>query len=230
MRRRLSLLPLLLLLGPGCASHPGDPAQLELVRRTAPEEVPPPRLWRARLRGSVEGEAPLELWLPLPAAEAGQVVESLVVEVGPQGEYDLLEPEGGERVLHVSGPPPRLSAGWRATVTQRLAPAGSLPAHLRELPHDDPAAWVAAAKSRGLEARLVQGLVPLDDDAAPGPTVSPTVTRTWAELREGERWRAVEQGRLLSAPPGLRLGDTSPRAAVGGAAATPKVTADLTGD
>lgn len=228
--RRLVWLASLLLVA--CAADPVDPGSLELVHRVAPEEPPPPRLLRARLRGSVEGSAPLELWLPLPAEGPGQVVDSLVVEVGPAVAYDLVGPEGGDRVLHVSGPPPRLTAGWRATVTQPLAATAPLPASLQALAGADHAAWVEAARARGAEARLARGLVPIDDEGTPGATAGATATRDWAEVRQDETWRAVDPaaGRLLTAPPGLRLGSDRPRAAVGGAEAAPAITAELTGE
>ena len=118
-RAALIVVPLLA----ACAGHGTDPDQLEVVQVRAEAEPAPPRAWRAALKAAVEGEAPLEMWLPLPAEADDQQVHSLVVEVGPPGVYALEELQRGQRVLHVSGPPPRLTAGWRAGILQPAPPA-----------------------------------------------------------------------------------------------------------
>lgn len=142
---------LLLTLLAACAAHPADPDALELVQARAQDEPAAARVWRARLRGELEGQGPLELWLPLPARGEGQEVDSLVVEVGPPGTYEVLG-EGQARELHVSGPPPRLSAGWRARVSRQaaLAPATAAPA-------SSAVSWSLVAGSEGQGARLVEG-------------------------------------------------------------------------
>lgn len=133
--RRMALIPALLalpaLLLAACASHGSDPDQLDVVRVQASQEPAQPRAWRAALKAAIEGDAELELWLPLPAEADDQSVQSLVVEVGPPGVYALEEPKSGQRLLHVTGPPPRLSASWRAGVLQPsplpAPPSGAAP-------------------------------------------------------------------------------------------------------
>jgi hypothetical protein len=223
--RASSSLPLLALLA-ACAANPTDPDALEVVPRTAPAEAPEPRQLRARLASRVAGDLPLELWLPLPAAGPDQVVESLVVEVPPPGVYELLEVAPGERVLHVTGPPPGLTAGWRAVVAQPACPPAPLPAPLRALARDLSAqAWVEAARRAGAETRLAHGL--LRRALADRPDLA--AEGEWPELRHGDAWRAVDPvaGALLCAPPGLRLGGARSRAAAGEAEVAPGVQAEL---
>lgn len=192
----------------GCRSS--DPAEdLVLVPRPAESEPSAPPRYLLLARSGLTTPAAtgqVELWLPLPASDHHQTVQSLSFEVGPPGSYEVQESPEGDRVLHVAG---ASTAQVSIRAVLERAPAATpanLPPELAALePALEPSEWAEAATARGAQARVAHGL----ELTADGQTVS----RRWPEVLLGGTWTAVPP----EAAEGLiRLATASPRATVDG--------------
>jgi hypothetical protein len=184
---------------------PAAPAQYTLLARV-----------EAHSAGSAGARGGAELWVPLPATDAYQSVDSLAVEVAPPGVYELAPADGEGRVLHTTAP----SVVVRARIERpRVDASTPLPPDLAGLP-PDPAAWVDAARARGAEARLALGL-----DLRPD---GETVQSRWPEVKVGDAWTPVDpvSGRATLPLGRVRLAGPPARATVDGQAAD--VQADYT--
>jgi hypothetical protein len=191
----------------GCRSS--DPAEvLVLVPRPAESEPSAAPRFLLLARSDLTTTAAtghVELWLPLPASDHHQTVQSLSFEVGPPGTYEVQESPEGNRVLHVAGA--SLPVSIRAVLERASTATPSvLPPELAALePALEPSEWADAATARGAQARVAHGL----ELTADGQTVS----RRWPEVLLGGAWTAVPP----EAADGLiRLATVSPRATVDG--------------
>lgn len=201
-------LAMVVLAAAGCKSSDPD-VDLVLVARPAESEPSAaPRyllLARTALTAPVTG-ADVELWLPLPASDQRQTVQSLSFEVGPPGTYEVRESPEGDRVLHVAGAG-ATPVSIRAVLERaRAAPPAVLPPELASLePALEPTEWADAATALGAQARVAHGL----ELTADGQTVA----RRWPEVLLGDAWTAVPTD---AADGRIRLATVSPRATVDG--------------
>jgi hypothetical protein len=218
-RTRTWLLALAALATLGGCRGPMPADELVLVPRAAdPEPGALPR-WELVLTEGA-GERGAELWLPLPSADAFQRIQTLAVEVSPPGAYELTTTEGGDRVVHVTAG----AATLRALVERtRIDADVALPVAVADLPATlDATAWVDAATTRGVTARVAHGVERTSDGH--------TVTCRWPEALIGEAWLPVDiAARRCALSSGrVRLPLDLLRAVVDGAPAQPQSTITLT--
>lgn len=191
----------------GCTG-PEPAVELVLVPRPAEHEPDAaPRYLLLAKTGLTLPDTPghVELWLPLPASDSYQTVQSLAFEVGPPGTYEVEESPGGDRVLHVAGPGPAPVAIRAVLERARPAPV-VLPPDLAALePALEATEWAEAATARGARARVAHGLELTTDGQ--------TVARLWPEVLIDGTWTAVHQDAASSR---IRLATASPRATVDG--------------
>ncbi|MBL4845830.1 MAG: hypothetical protein JKY65_09910 [Planctomycetes bacterium] len=188
-----------LLLSLFCCACASGPADLEIVPAPIPEEPALLPRFDLELTATAEGS----MWLPLPASDEGQTIESLLWLV-PAGDHELAE-VGGQRAL-------RASSGTKIELRVRFAlpgkPAPPLSENLTErlaTLSKTEGVFVKQALAAGIKARLSHGVAWSQGGGA-------QMTQ-WVELEVQGAWFPYRprEGALVSRAGLLRLGGESPR-------------------